>query len=70
MNLKNITVSEKARHKEGCMLDIYYMKFLQKIKPERQKADQRLPGTGVGVRIDCRHAGTFWGDIVGSELQL
>lgn len=46
------------------------MKFLQKMKPERQKADQRLPGTGIGVRIDCRHAGTFWGDIVGPELQL
>lgn len=61
---------KKARHKEGYILYIYCMKFLQKIKPERQKENQRLPERGVGMGIDCRHTGTFWGDVVGSELQM
>lgn len=61
---------KKAGYKDGYILYMYYMKFLQKIKPERQKANQRLPGRGVGMGIDCRHAGTFWGDVVGSELQM
>ena len=63
VNFENIMLSEKQLDFKAHMVaDSIYMKRPGQANPQRQKADQWLPGAGAGGGGDCSRG---WGFFLG-----